>query len=210
MKKTDIKLDISTPEKAKKVYHVLRAYNQGFFIFQNVNLKKGITGEYNSIVFSLTYDKWIFRKCDANCDIPKLIQILEEEQNPLSCKVAIKVDNEREFNAMMIYYDSKGLKWRHGLKPLDYKFISKTQLTDYFNGKKEISQWTQLNAESDGYKIIPFKDFVKIAGIDYMDKVEINMGNLYVTVNEKTAYIGSLELTHSEIAQIHKACQQFK
>lgn len=209
MKKTDIKLDISTPEKAKKVYHVLKAYAQPIYKSTKEGIKKGDNGDFDQIYFYS--EEWVGTRNKAiNCDIPQLIQILEEEQNTLSGKVAIQVDNEREFNAMMIYYDSKGLKWRHGLKPLDYKFISKTQLTDYFNGKKEISQWTQLDAESAGYKIIPFKDFVKIAGIDYMDKVEINMGNLYVTVNEKTAYIGSLELTHSEIAQIHKACQQFK
>lgn len=36
-------------------------------------------------------------------------------------KIAVKVENEKEFHALMKYYDGLGYVWEHGEKPNDYK-----------------------------------------------------------------------------------------
>lgn len=89
------------------------------------------------------------------------------EENPtepvkrsiLDGKVAIRVDNEREFKLLMEHYESKGWKWATGadplLKDINFKFPNLIKYHDRI----------QHSAGGDAYIGVSFSDFAAEVGI---------------------------------------------
>lgn len=71
----------------------------------------------------------------------------------VNTKIAVKVENEKEFHALMRYYDSLGWKCQSGDAPLELTYLS-TYPFSFENN------FCRVNT-SDSYQIIPFSDFSK-------------------------------------------------
>lgn len=87
-------------------------------------------------------------------DGEKWATIVNEEPN----KIAVKVDNEHEFNALMKHYDNLGWKWFEGSRPLD-KQINRLTYVSY-NDKFEA-----YATQQERFETITFQDFAKNHGI---------------------------------------------
>lgn len=102
----------------------------------------------------------------------------------LSGKVAIQVNNEREFKLLMEHYKEKGWKWRGGyvLDTNDTDYVLPT-LVDYHD-KFQVNS----KIENPGkYKVIPFADFAAEVGIAWIEEqnrpkeITIQLFNEYQT-----------------------------
>lgn len=210
MKKPEIKLDISTPEKYKRNLKALKLMGEKVEKYSYFEIEDS---EYTELFFSVLDNIWKPSLQDDGLkfvSLSELIQILEEEQNPLSGKVAIQVENEREFKCLMEHYDGKGWRALNSRTPIELIKLN----NDGLNGKfwRFHDRFNGDEFEPDGYRIIPFKEFVKLAGIDYRDEVRvgISMGLQDAVISKDSITIAGLIVSHSEIEQIHKACQEFK
>lgn len=88
----------------------------------------------------------------------QLIDLLNEPK-----KIAIKVDNEKEFKALMKYYDSLEWKWNGGLSPFSSTSIYFPNIISYEdNFMHGISKSDVIY---EGGQIIPFSEFAKEHGI---------------------------------------------
>lgn len=72
-------------------------------------------------------------------------------------KIAVQVNNEKEFSTLMKYYDSLGYAWNGGDKPL-----AKQELHCYPNAIKFEDRFQHsIGMECPDYTIIPFDNFAK-------------------------------------------------
>lgn len=104
----------------------------------------------------------------------KWAEIVPEKKSILDGKVAIQVQNEREFKLLMEHYESKGWKWRD---QSNYKTVI-TEEHFHTDVDRNIIQYNdkcvwmerinsdEYNCEKAGYTIIQFSDFAKETGIE--------------------------------------------
>ncbi|WP_443945563.1 hypothetical protein ACJVDH_00195 [Pedobacter sp. AW1-32] len=88
-------------------------------------------------------------------------------------KIAIRVDNEKEFMALMKYYDGLGWKSKLGNSPLSFELDRNDGIVSFEpnfcfpsispENLEAPKSWEYLNTEM--YKIIPFAEFTKERGI---------------------------------------------
>lgn len=106
--------------------------------------------------------------------VDQLEQAIEAETKPASVldgKVAIQVNNEREFKLLMEHYDSKGWKSFDNNKPNECPFAnSKTVRYEDMFGTASINEYHS----NRGYKIIPFADFAAEVGIKVPVKIMVS------------------------------------
>ena len=117
----------------------------------------------SSGVFEINNSKWIFDKNDRSKAVfngDNWAEIIAEEspKSILDGKVAIQVNNEREFKLLMEHYESNG--WKS-----EYIEISAYPYYIDYKNKFDSSENT-LAFTSRGEKIIPFQDFAKEVGIE--------------------------------------------
>lgn len=104
----------------------------------------------------------------------QLIDLLNEPQ-----KIAVRVENEKEFKALMKYYDSLG--YRHW--NLDNGWIG-----SYVTFEKEYN-WL-LDGQTEDYQIIPFSEFavkrnIKLPYFTTIDKVDVYYEDEFYWMTEK-------------------------
>ncbi len=100
----------------------------------------------------------------------------------METKIAIKVNNELEFKALMKHYGSKGFKWSSNelATGKEYYRIS------HGNGLIEYRNMFSHNLCNNGldYTIIDFPIFAAIAGIEVVNEVVIDMKSVSAVVNK--------------------------
>lgn len=98
-------------------------------------------------------------------------------------KIAVKVENEKEFKALMKYYDSLEYVWNGGDEPL-----KKESLPYYPNAIKFEDKFQHsAGKECPGYQIIPFSEFaadkgIKLPHITTHDGVDLYIGDYLACV----------------------------
>lgn len=130
-------------------------------------------------------------------------------------KIAVRVENEAEFNALMKYYDTLNLTWQNGEKASESKFnVSFNNRISFPNDVEE--GLFQLCTEVDGYTIIPFPDFAKehnirIPLLTSEDGVELFEGDDYHRAYLHKKWIAdkcdNLQLNHAVCRSDKGACQ---
>lgn len=135
------------------------------------------------------------------------LEQIEISKSNVEEKIAVRVENEKEFNALMRYYDSLGYNAKSGRKTTELSYITFSDLKPSilvaisdgililpnFDGYK--IQGTE-DYNPDNYKIIPFSEFAKEHGIKVPllvseEGVEIFEGDTIVCVNKEKCYIGN-------------------
>jgi hypothetical protein len=84
-------------------------------------------------------------------------------------KLAIRVENEREYNALMKDYESKGWKWNGGVNPAgkSYEDLDAPKIfIEFFDNFRYFIY-------NGGYEIISFKAYEILTGLDYSDEIVI-------------------------------------
>lgn len=84
-------------------------------------------------------------------------EIIPENPSILDVKVAIQVNNEREFKLLMEHYEGKGWKWVEGQEPFEYNSLFKFQYSLAYKDQFHVDQVSP---------VIPFSDFAKEVGIE--------------------------------------------
>lgn len=101
-------------------------------------------------------------------------------------KIAVQVENEKEFKALMNYYDSLSWKWNGGKTPLE-----RTTLPQYpnliMNEDSFMHSLTKETIKNEDYKIIPFSEFaeqhgIKLPHITTHDGVDLYIGDYLACV----------------------------
>lgn len=123
-------------------------------------------------------------------------------------KIAIKVENEREFKALMEHYKSKGWVKNHGASEkfhIHYPWIQYCDMCDAVHGNSEFDL------------VLPFETFASIAGIQLPPNeiiIEINQVYKAVVTNGNVKFIGACGaevglywLSSEHIREIHTAMQ---
>lgn len=104
---------------------------------------------------------WVY---NGDMNYPWAEIIPEKQPSILDGKVAIQVNNEREFKLLMEHYESKGWKWCDGDDVLTYANYAITTIV--YPALIEYNDSFGFNTNKDNYdKIIPFADFAKEVGI---------------------------------------------
>lgn len=141
----------------------------------------------SSGVFEINNSKWIFDKNDRSKAVfngDNWAEIITEEKpkSILDGKVAIQVNNEREFKLLMEYYESKGWKSQSGRNPKHLTYQDREPYIG-FNDAFGYSKYYHIDS---GYKIISFEDFAKEIGIEVpnfimksVDNVDLYEGDDY-------------------------------
>jgi len=111
-----------------------------FRISQNESQGTWVTDDLTSYVICSTSGKWV--------------EIVKS-------KIAVKVENEKEFKALMKYYDSLGYVWNGGDKASDKKGLQEYPNNIEFENKAQHT----IPKNSPDHKIITFSDFAKEHGI---------------------------------------------
>jgi len=194
LKKEEIYVPVSSKEQAEKYRKVLKAMGepigQGYYI--DIWDKEQDQLSINST------EKWV---CGCGFSGKKQItfgQLIDLLSTP--AKIAVKVDNEKEFNALMKYYDSLGYVWNGGAKPMNKKNLNMYPNSIKFEDKFQHS----VGEENKDYQIIPFADFAKDKGIKLprittFDGVDLFNGDRLISVNIDGLYIGNDDFVINEI-----------
>lgn len=194
MKKHEIYVPIANKKEAKRAKAVLEAMGEKVdreFYLINYNQLNG------GLYFNEEFKTWCiavsFGGSNPNTrtkiTLKQLIELIVSEQNDkaksaVEEKIAVRVDNEKEFNALMKYYDSLGYKWVSGDNPVEIKYNSHIHSVRFENFFGHASGNFH---EIEGYKIIPFSDFAKEHGIRVPllvseDGVELFEGSEYHSI----------------------------
>lgn len=145
----------------------------------------------------------------------KFAKIIKEKPTSiLDGKVAIQVNNEREFKLLMEHYESKGWKWCDGDDVLTYANYAITTIV--YPALIEYNDSFGFNTNKDNYdKIIPFADFAKEVGIEVPefimnseDGVDLYEGDLFWTVSNDAweNETGTLKWEIKNSNGAHKIC----
>lgn len=171
--KENVYVKVESKEQAEMYKTVLKSLKQaiciGFYEDES---------ETNSMQESLVFKLGKFtvgNKPDSRKKVSfgQLIDIITRPE-----KIAVRVESEKEFKALMRFYDSKGWESYGNLKPLDfpyaYEFI--TFENGFYNGV--------LDELISTHKIIPFSDFakehnIKMPIITTVDGVDLFEGDNY-------------------------------
>lgn len=98
----------------------------------------------------------------------KLVKLLSQDEpvkpSILDGKVAIQVNNEREFKLLMEHYEGKGWKWNGG-QPIRGFSIKKYPNSIAYHDKVLQYPDSDCPAWEEGYKTIPFSGFAAEVGI---------------------------------------------
>jgi len=159
MKKEEIYVPVTNKEQAEQYRKVLEAMGEPISpIFWN-GFNPSIKSHVN-LCFCLK-GNWTMGAVGYGDKITfgQLIDLLSTP-----AKIAVKVDNEKEFNALMKYYDSLGWKWCGGMNPLYYLENGDVN-TENFPFCIQYNDLFKWNLREDKYQIIPFTDFAKDKGI---------------------------------------------
>lgn len=163
MKKQEIYVPIANKKEAKRAKAVLEAMGEkcGETLFY-----RPIVSETGGLYFNTKNKHWTLAHDFGSYKLTKttlkqLIELLVVEQTEPE-KIAVRVDNEKEFNALMKYYDSLGWKWASGDSPVEIKYNSHIHSVRFeiFFGHASGNFH-----EIEDYKIIPFSEFAKEHGI---------------------------------------------
>jgi len=164
LKKEEIYVHVSNKEQAEKYRKVLEAMGEEFDIYFPYREKS------KGILFADLKD-WIF------ADHPNLLrkrteitfgQLIDLLSTPV--KIAVRVENEREYDALMKYYDSLGFSnsfcfSRYPEKRVkEYGFLLITFEKEFIYPHENYGKIESLNPNN--YQIIPFADFAKDKGIN--------------------------------------------
>lgn len=112
-------------------------------------------------------------------------------------KIAVKVENEKEFKALMKYYDSLGWKWNGGLSPLSSTSIYFPNIINYED--KFMHGISKSDFIYEGGQIIPFSEFAEQNGIKlplFQDEVGRDM---YEGFNVSTVNTETLTVNHDHV-----------
>lgn len=165
MKKQEIYVPIANKKEAKRTKAVLEA--MGEVIDENY-FRNSYDENEGGLYFNEKYKTWIiaisfrhYSDVRTKTTLKQLIELLVSEQQAEPEKIAVRVDNEKEFNALMKYYDSLGWKSKAGNSPKNVSY-NKTEPIWCFND----GFGSSFGCHTDmGYKIIPFSEFAKEHGI---------------------------------------------
>lgn len=154
-----------------------------FLFFAGISIISKPTG----CVYDMEYDKWA-----------EIIPSEPEEKSILDGKVAIQVNNEREFKLLMEHYDKKGWSSLPGKGPLEVIFSLAFKYEEYlvsyhnefccpsYRVCKEYDYDKSSIFNPENYKIIPFADFAAEVGIEVPkfiltseDGVDLYEGDLF-------------------------------
>jgi hypothetical protein len=99
-------------------------------------------------------------------------------------KIAVKVENEKEFKALMKYYYSLGWKWNDKCSPLDPSGKYQSTDTNIIQFNDKFVHIGTLKFPIADYQIIPFSDFakehsIKLTLIISEDGVDLYEGDRY-------------------------------
>lgn len=126
--------------------------------------------------------------------------------------VVIKVDDEREYRALMKYYDTRGWKWINNVEA-----SSRLYVFDEGDGNPRIyidfkCAFTSCATSNDNEIIIPFAHLAAIEGIELDPEVTVQVGSMTATIqpfavsfSEPTSYI-----CKSAIEEIYTALKSFE
>jgi len=127
-------------------------------------------------------------------------------------KIAVKVANEREFNLLMKFYDSKGWKSRSEIKSTDLNYnyckdlkpsilatISNGVMFPNYDGYKRDGN-EEYNP--DNYTIIDFTDFAKENGIDTTYDVPLEDGT-WASIDGDKVLLTDQCITTSDIKKLY-------
>lgn len=197
MKKQNVYVPIANKKEAKRAKAVLEALDVPIAngVFFDVNREDypcvlGFDRTHLDVLLCHYHHRIASR---TKITLKQLIELLVSEQKDPE-KIAVRVDNEKEFNALMKYYDSLGWKWESGLSPLEYE--CKIYFPSLVIYEDNFLSMNRVYAQYEGYKIIPFSDFAKEHDIRVPllvseDGVELFEGDRAVTVVVSDLRIGN-------------------
>lgn len=129
--------------------------------------------------------------------------------------IAIKVENKRQFEALMKHYEGKG--W---VSHLGYPYEKLDEVWDCHVYGDNYYRFSENYPFINNYNIIPFHAFAQIAGIEVKDEIEITKNCFLIKVNKEGVYINAKEgyviseegvmLTKETLESIYAAYQQIK
>jgi len=221
MKKTEIYVPIANKKEAKRARIVLESLGEKISssFFDNGDIDIG----NNALICCDKENEWIVFESERRKEeitLKQLIELLvkqsdgepkcdaihyaESNAKPLE-KIAVKVENEKEFNALMKYYDSLGWNSRLGNSPLSFCINQNDGMVSFEQGfcfpsissenLEDIKSWEYLNPNN--YQIIPFTDFakdkvIKVPLIVSEDGVELFEGDEFwhVCVGDNSSSLG--------------------
>jgi hypothetical protein len=123
-------------------------------------------------------------------------------------KLAIKVENEREYNALMKDYESKGWKWSSGCDPLEMDYMD-------FGLKNKIIEFKNnfiYDISDKIYEVISFKAYATLTGFNYSDEIVIEGAYGKYTVKKDGVLFHKSEscITASDLTLIMEAFNSLK
>lgn len=186
MKKEQIYVPIGSEKEAKRAKAVLEAMGE---VIDESYFRISYDENEGGLYFNEKYKTWViaisFRSVRTKTTLKNLIELLVSEQKPAE-KIAVRVDNDKEFNALMKYYDSLGWKSYAGKKSSE---VVENDFPSYidFHDKHDRTRSEELQ-KNVGYKIIPFSDFAKEHNIRVPigvthDGIDVYKGDVLCCVN---------------------------
>lgn len=162
MKKENIYVKCSSQNDADFYEKTLLSLNEKISDMYEWNLHKTDRG---GLYFSADFNRWaIATSFGAGSTQPnhreqitfgQLIDLLNEPK-----KIAVKVENQKEFKALMKYCDSLGYR---GMSEISYVFDERWMCIEYVDGFTKFNPAHYINRED--YQIIPFAEFAEEKGI---------------------------------------------
>lgn len=166
--KEQVYVKINSPKEAKDAKRILKALGEEVYSSYYVN---NYLSEQDHLIFR-KQQQWV---CvgDISDDgiktevtLKELIQIIANENTKtedkpksiLDGKVAIQVNNEREFKLLMEHYENKG--WSTS----NYRYYEFNKFSEYKDNFHFMT--TELYVTDNGYTIVPFEDFAKEVDIE--------------------------------------------
>lgn len=209
MKKRDVIVKIESAKNAKQAKSVLKALGEP--IWPNFNsLTDGFltfNDQEKWTIIDRSRGNWASHLDKKNqISLRDLITILvaevvDDKKSILSGKVAIQVNNEREFKLLMEYYEAKGWKSMSGTSYTYGKdvFIEDRKAGNLITyGNKFGFPWLGADYEwlkPENYTIIPFPDFASEVGIEVPvfvmlseDGVDLYEGDKYFRAGRSGPY----------------------
>lgn len=195
MKKTEIYVPVNSKKEAKQIRAILNALNEnhnGLPFYESTPEKGGLYFNDHD-----TSNRWCIAKSLQGYPVKKitlkqLIEFLAKGNNEPK-KIAVKVENEKEFKALMKYYDSLGWKsWNdHDIE----RSHNAGEAIDFHDNYRSAIIEIQ---EMDIYQIIPFSEFaekhnIKLPLLTSEDGVDLYEGDEYHSIWKVSEGIWNLD-----------------
>lgn len=169
MNKNEIYVPINNRKEAKQAKAVLKALSEP----TSSSFYNKYYDENCHLYFNKIHSEWVVSLSPTygheEITLKQFVKLLVSESdnsakgNDTLGKIAVKVENQKEFKALMKYYDSLGYVWNGGDKPL-----SKESLPSYPNAIKFEDKFQHSTGkECADYQIIPFAEFAEEKGIKF-------------------------------------------